>query len=99
MIVNCIQSWFQSPLFKDHQQAIEDFQLENNQEILNSELLEEEHQEQLRVKELERAVKAAGIAERKRLRIEKAARFQALKEEKQLLRQRSLACKNIEVSL
>lgn len=99
MIINCIHVWFRSPSFEKHKQALEDLQMENDQEILNDQLLEDEHEEMLHLKLVEQASKAAGIAERKRLRLEKSARIQEEKEEKQLIRQRKLACKNMKVSL
>ncbi|EGF98442.1 uncharacterized protein MELLADRAFT_113550 [Melampsora larici-populina 98AG31] len=53
--------------------------------------LEEEHCEQSRLKMAEKALKDAGIAERKRIREEKAAEAEKSKEEKRDRRQKEIA--------
>ncbi|EGG04485.1 uncharacterized protein MELLADRAFT_64888 [Melampsora larici-populina 98AG31] len=66
-------------------------QIKNDQEILDLELMEEEHREQSRLKVAEKALKAAGIAERKRIHEEKAFEVERLKEEKRDKRQKEIA--------
>ncbi|KAH9807668.1 hypothetical protein DFH28DRAFT_913805 [Melampsora americana] len=90
-INECIQRWFRSDSFKQDQEELEDIQIKNDQEILDLELLEEEHHEQLRLKAAEKALKDAAIAERKRIREENAAEAERVKEEKREHRQKEMA--------
>lgn len=86
-IKECIQDWLRSESFKTHQEEIEDIEIYQDQELLDLELVEEEHREQARLKLAEKAVKEAAIAERKRYREERAVEAQRLKEEKRERRQ------------
>lgn len=96
LVRECIQLWLQSPVYHQHQQALEDEQIRHDQEILDKDLIEEEHQAQMRLKQIARDIKKAGIAERKRLRLQREIEKQVAKENKQKARQEELS---IEVSL
>jgi hypothetical protein len=82
-ITKSINSWLHSDSYKQHQDNLEDIQISIDQEILDTELIEKEHEEELQLKAVARVLKAQGIAERKRLRSEKAAQALELKEKKQ----------------
>lgn len=99
MIIECVQIWFQSESFINHQDELAKLQVNKDQETLNVALLEEEYQENIREKLVAKELKAASIAERKKLRLEKAELAQRLKEQKHLIQQKKLDCKNIRVSV
>lgn len=82
LIESSIQAWLRSSSYKDHQTHLEDIQISIDQDILDTELIEQEHEEELRLKALAREVKLQGIADRKRIRAEKAAELVRMKEKK-----------------
>ncbi|EGG06267.1 uncharacterized protein MELLADRAFT_63590 [Melampsora larici-populina 98AG31] len=59
-----------------------DLVISNDQEILDTQIIEEEHREELRLKAVEKENKAKDIANQKLLRIEKAAEAASSKEKK-----------------
>ncbi|EGG07789.1 uncharacterized protein MELLADRAFT_105583 [Melampsora larici-populina 98AG31] len=90
LVRNSIHSWIKSPVYHKYQQDLEDERIRQEQAILDSNLIEEEHQEQMRLKQIESDIKKAGIAERKRIRLQKAIDKQRAKEEKLRQRQEEL---------
>ncbi|EGG02517.1 uncharacterized protein MELLADRAFT_110125 [Melampsora larici-populina 98AG31] len=82
-ITTGINSWLHSNSYKQHQADLEDIQISIDQEFLDTELIEKEHEEESRLKAVARDLKAQGIADRKRLRTEKASQALKLKEQKQ----------------
>ncbi|KAH9808390.1 hypothetical protein DFH28DRAFT_909798, partial [Melampsora americana] len=90
-ITASVNSWLQSDSYKQHQDKIEDIQISVDQEYLDTQLIEEEHEEQSRLKAVERELKAQGIAEQKRLRAEKTAEMSRSKQQKQANKNREIA--------
>lgn len=97
-IHECITVWLGSESFKTHEHDLEDIEIENDQEILNLELVEEDHREQARLKLAEKVLKDAEIADRKKAREEKAVEAQRLKQEKRERRQHELVMRQEEAS-
>lgn len=87
-LTRCIQEWIRSECFQNHQEALEDLQIENDQDLLNLELVEDHHREQSRLKLAEKASKDSAIAARKQIRQEKSVAAKMLKAEKREHRQR-----------
>ncbi|EGG02848.1 uncharacterized protein MELLADRAFT_109831 [Melampsora larici-populina 98AG31] len=90
-IIASVNSWLRSDSYKQHQDEIEDIQISIDQEYLNTQLIEEEHEEQLRLKAVERDLKAQGIADQKRFRAEKTAETLRLKLQKQANKNKEIA--------
>ncbi|KAH9808175.1 hypothetical protein DFH28DRAFT_1196950 [Melampsora americana] len=82
MIINCIQSWLRSKSYIQHQSELEDLEIAKDQEILDTQLMEKEHHEEMRLKAVAKDIKAKEVANRKLLRAEKAAETARLKEKK-----------------
>lgn len=96
IIHECIDLWFRSDSFKKHQKELEDLEIQNDQELLDLELVEEEHREQSRLKIAEKSLKEAEIADRKQLRQERAAENERVKAEKRARRQIELGIREEE---
>lgn len=67
LVSECIQLWIHSPVYHQYQQDLEDEQMEHDQEILDSALIEANHQEQMRLNHIASDIKKADIAERKKI--------------------------------
>lgn len=91
MIIECIRTWLRSESYKQHENELEDLRIANDQEVLDTMLVEEEHQEELRLKALPKKIKAEEIAKRKVLRIQKAEEAARSKEKKIFEKQRKVA--------
>lgn len=81
MILTCIKDWYESKVYIDHLQELKDTQVVLDQEILNDELIEEDHWERSRLKTLERELKAQRIQAAKQVRLEKQAERLRITEE------------------
>lgn len=68
-------------MYIDHLQELKDTQVVLDQEILNDELIEEDHRERSRLKTLERELKAQRIQAAKQVRLEKQAERLRITEE------------------
>lgn len=73
MIAKCIQGWRSSQSFQDYTDKIEDRMIIDDQEILNAAIFEEERQEAITFKQLEKARIKSEQDERKRVRLENQA--------------------------
>ncbi|KAH9814586.1 hypothetical protein DFH28DRAFT_894493 [Melampsora americana] len=93
MIHECVDMWMRSPVYLKHQAELEEETIRYEQEILDMDLIEEQHREQKKLKEVEREKKKAVIAERKRIRLEKELEKQREKELKMKLRQQDFESK------
>lgn len=82
VIRDTINSWLRSDSYRQHKDNLEDLQISIDQEILDTGLIEEQHEEERKARALARDLKAEGVAQRKRLRAEKAEKTLKLKEEK-----------------
>lgn len=82
MIIQCIQSWYRSESYFQHQSELQDIQIANDQDILDTNLIEEEHQEEIRLRSLAKAAKAQEVANQKVQHIAKAMEVSRLKEKK-----------------
>ncbi|EGG08105.1 uncharacterized protein MELLADRAFT_62120 [Melampsora larici-populina 98AG31] len=96
LVRECIHLWLRSPVYDRYQQELEDEQIRLDQEILDTNLIEEEHQAQLRLKQIASDIKKSAIAERKRIRLQREIEKQIAKENKQKARQEELS---LEVSV
>ncbi|EGG09853.1 uncharacterized protein MELLADRAFT_103982 [Melampsora larici-populina 98AG31] len=90
LVNECINLWLQSPVYHQHQQDLADEQIRLDQEFLDSNLIEEEHREQMRLKKIASDIKKAGIADRKRLRKQKEIEKQIERDMKLKKRQQEL---------
>ncbi|EGG10153.1 uncharacterized protein MELLADRAFT_60628 [Melampsora larici-populina 98AG31] len=90
MVHKCIDMWMKSPVYLKHKEELEEEIIQYEQEILDMELIEEEHREQKQLKQVAQEEKKAVIAERKRIRHEKELEKQRDKEIKMKQRQQDL---------
>lgn len=81
MIIQCITEWYQSPVYLNHCQELEDAQVILDQEILNEALIEEDNLERVRMKQVQREAKSNRIRADKQLRLEKQAERLRMAEE------------------
>lgn len=82
MIIDCINEWFKSDSYLQHQSHLEDIEIEMDQEILDTQLMEEEHQAELQLKSVAKQKKKNEIADRKKIRLAKAVEAAKVKEQK-----------------
>lgn len=81
MIIQCITEWYQSPVYLNHRQELEDAQVILDQEILNEALIEEDNLERVGMKQAQREAKSNRIRADKQLRLEKQAERLRMAEE------------------
>lgn len=70
LVNECIQVWMLSPVYNQYQEDLENEQVRLDQEILDLDLIEADHQEQMRLNQIKSNIKKAEIAERKRIRLQ-----------------------------